>query len=79
MKRIRHADIVRAVGALNDRRGIKYPDIGYLLYSDIRGDGGPYNPNFYVISNPGGGVSCVNYTYMRDTMRATLANLESMK
>jgi len=45
---------------LNEARGLKYPDIGYLYWADVTGSG-VYNPRVYQIINPGGGVSLSEY------------------
>jgi hypothetical protein len=43
---------------LNAARRLAYPDIGYLCYANIRGDGSrPGYKSIYRIVNAGGGVS----------------------
>lgn len=46
----------RLLAELNATRGLKYPEIGYCYFADIRGDG-RYNPAVYRISNAQGGVA----------------------
>lgn len=41
---------------LNERRGVQYPQVGYLYFADIRGDGSNIK-RVYQIINIGGGVS----------------------
>ena len=44
------------VADYNAARGLKYPDVGYLLFQDVKGDGHS-KPALYVIYNAAGGVS----------------------
>ncbi|UUV43072.1 hypothetical protein RCDORA_99 [Rhodobacter phage RcDora] len=46
----------RLLAELNAARGLKYPDIGYCYFADVKGDG-TYNPRVYTIVNPQGGVT----------------------
>ena len=44
------------VADYNAARRLKYPDVGYLLFQDVKGDGHS-KPALYVICNAAGGVS----------------------
>jgi len=56
----------KLLAELNSAKGLSYPDIGYALYMDARGDGN-YRPSVYIIINAGGGVtySSLNATSAR--------------
>ena len=46
-----------ALGALNEARGLKYPDIGYLYYANVTGDGrSPAYRSIWCIVNAEGGI-----------------------
>ena len=45
----------KLVNALNNERGLSYPDVGYLMYQDVRGDGRNIR-SLYSIINADGGV-----------------------
>jgi hypothetical protein len=76
LKRVTHRHIKKAVAELNNRRGLEYPSIGYLLYQDV-GGWGVYAPSFYSVVNKDGGVTNVASLYRGNTMRQTLANIEA--
>lgn len=63
-----------AVTALNAKRGLKYPDIGYMYYANIAGDGRKYR-SLYTIINAGGGVSYSEFN--GKTTRETLKKLNN--
>jgi len=69
--RIRESHAKAAVKALNDARGLSYPDIGYTYWADIKGDG-RYRPSLWLIINENGGVtySVLNQRTLRDTVEA---------
>lgn len=46
----------RLLRELNAKRGLKYPDIGYVFFADVGGDG-RYCPRVYKIINADGGVT----------------------
>ncbi len=47
-----------ALAALNEARGLKYPDIGYLCYTNVTGDGrSPAYRSIWHIINAGGGIA----------------------
>ena len=46
----------RLLADLNAARGLKYPDIGYSYFADVKGDG-TYNPRIWTICNQQGGVT----------------------
>lgn len=73
MTRITHRHIIAAVDRLNQRRGLSYPEQGYLQYSEI-GGWGTYAPSFYACS--GNGVTNVASLYRGRTLRETLAKVE---
>ena len=75
MPRVTDAVLNRALKAMNDARGVVYPQRGYTYWADIRGDG-RYRPGLYVIINEHGGVT--NSTLARKTRRETLAVIERM-
>ena len=52
-----------------------YPQMGYLYYADIRGDGCNVR-KVYVITNVNGGVTSV---HNGATTKATIKNLESIR
>lgn len=62
--------IANLLKQLNATRGLKYPQIGYTYYADIRGNGVPHR-YVYVIVNEGGGVrySDLNGSTPRGTAR----------
>lgn len=45
----------KLLNELNAALGLKYPDIGYAMFQDVKGDG-TYSPRVYVIVNSYGGV-----------------------
>ena len=45
---------------LNEARGLKYPDIGYLYWADVVGSG-IHSPRVYYIINSDGGVTLSEY------------------
>jgi hypothetical protein len=49
--------IDKAISQLNQKRGLQYPAIGFLIFADIKGDGGKLRRRIYVIANSDGGVS----------------------
>jgi hypothetical protein len=61
VKPITDRDLSRAVADYNAARGLEYgkgaASIGYVMYADIKGDGGRHRPGFYSVISEGGGVS----------------------
>lgn len=41
---------------LNEKRGLKYPAVGYTYFADVRGDG-VFSPRVYEVTTPSGGVN----------------------
>ena len=41
---------------LNAIRGLRYPEVGYCYFADLKGDG-THSPRVYTIVNPHGGVT----------------------
>ena len=74
VKRIRAADITRALGKLNDLRGLKYPAVGHCRYEDVSSGLGSFR-RIWVIINPVGGITRSDLN--GPTMRETLENIES--
>ena len=67
-----------ACDAYNRRRGLHMSNqIGWLQFSDVRGDGGPYRPRLYVTTNTQGGISRSDLN--GKTHRETLWNVENAK
>jgi hypothetical protein len=53
---------------INKARGVVYPQVGHLRFSDIRGDG-RYRRRVYIIINDGGGVAAVHNGSYRQTAK----------
>lgn len=80
MKRITHKDVERACARYNQALKLRYfgdkgerPSIGYLMWSDIRGDG-TSRRGLYAICNESGGVGSSDLR--RRTMRQTIAAID---
>jgi hypothetical protein len=68
--------IAQLCHTINEARGLKYPDIGYLYFGDIKGDG-RYRRKVWVVTNRNGGVTAVhNGQHYRETA-ANLRNILS--
>ena len=67
--------IRNAIAILNRHNGKVYPEIGYILKLDIRGDGNGFRPGVYVIINSAGGVTVSQY--QGATPAETKARLDS--
>lgn len=68
----------KLLNELNAARGLKYPDIGYSFFADVKGDG-TNRRRVYTIINTGGGVtfSELNAATARqrcDKIRAAITN-----
>jgi len=51
----------RLIDQLNKARGLTYPDKGYMLYQDIRGDGRNRKSCYTIINGDGGVIAnCLN-------------------
>lgn len=59
---------------LNTIRGLRYPDVGYCYFADLKGDG-TYSPRVYTIVNPQGGVTLSSLN--APTARARCENIRS--
>lgn len=68
---VRDKHITAALEKLNEVKGLKYRDVGYAYYADIKGDG-QNNRRIWKIINEGGGVtrSDLNRSTMRETLQA---------
>lgn len=83
MQRITHKDVQRACERYNKARKLKYwrtyrgkrlsPDIGYLMWQDVRGDGSNRR-GLYAVCNANGGVCTSNLR--RRTMRETIGAID---
>lgn len=47
----------KLLGQLNELRGKKYPDKGYMFYADVRGDGTGRKGCYTIINGDGGVVA----------------------
>lgn len=72
MKKCKIDLILAEINLLRGR--LKYPQIGYLYYANIAGDGRNYR-TVYAITGNGGGVSAVHNGH---TPKATLENLRQL-
>ena len=59
--------------AINTKKGLIYPSVGYLYYANIAGDGRRHR-TVYQIIREGGGVAAVHNGYHA---KATAANLRA--
>lgn len=48
------ATIDRLLTELNEKRGLKYPDVGFLYYADIKGDGQSPKSVWRIMNDQGG-------------------------
>ena len=72
LPRVRESHVRAALRELNSLRGLTYPQIGYLFFGDVKGDGA-YKPTIWRICNEHGGVS---YAPLGSkSLRNTLANI----
>ena len=53
---------------INEARRVKYPQKGYLMFSDIKGDG-QNRKRVYAVLNDGGGVVAVHNGSYRQTAK----------
>lgn len=60
---------------LNELRGLSYPQIGYLYFADIKGDGRNIK-KVYVITNEGGGVRLSSLNGRTDRDRCNRLRVE---
>jgi hypothetical protein len=56
---------------INNARGVVYPQVGYLMYANIAGDGRRHR-TVYAVINPDGGLCAVHNSY---STRVTVSNL----
>lgn len=74
IKRIRDSDVRASIERLNKRNNTVYPNIGYVYYADIKGDG-THEPRVYKIINADGGV--ILSTLNGRTKRETVININA--
>lgn len=71
---MRKSKIELALDRLNEIRGLKYPDVGYCYYADVKGDGRNIRSVWRIINAQRG----VSYSEMNGATDAhTLANIEA--
>jgi hypothetical protein len=60
--------IDKLCAAINDARRVTYPQKGYLMFSDIRGDG-MRRRRVYMVTNDNGGVTAIHNGSYRQTAK----------
>jgi len=77
---MRIGKIDRLCAAINARRELVYPSVGYLYYADIRGDGVRRRRTVWQIITPSGGVcrAAENRRAHVDTIAALENTLETI-
>jgi hypothetical protein len=79
--KMRKCKIDRALDELNAARGKKYPDIGYVYYADIKGNGGVSRRSIWHVIYQNGGVtrSELNKAYSRATLAAIISTIKGLQ
>lgn len=54
---MRKCKIDKALDELNAKRGLVYPQVGFLYFADVRGDGDKVNRRVWQIVNASGGIT----------------------
>ena len=72
--------IDKELDRLNAKLNVRYPEIGYSYYSNVKGDGYNYKRYIYTITNAEGGVvySPLNGRHARETISNIRAKIESL-
>jgi hypothetical protein len=60
--------IDKLCAAINEARRVTYPQKGYLMFSDIRGDG-MRRRRVYMVTNDNGGVTAIHNGSYRQTAK----------
>jgi hypothetical protein len=77
---MKNGTIDKLCEAINKARGVTYPQKGYLMFSDIRGDGTKRRRLVYSVMNDGGGICAVyngSYRQTAKNLRQVLAEQET--
>lgn len=71
----------KLLNELNALRGLTYPDVGYLYFADVHGDGRANRKRVYMITNRDGGVTFTehNATSARARCDAIRRDIERAK